>query len=272
MYTHALPKPAPLNRDGAHATQQPHSVAATTQAKLDHGLNDSAPVQAQIQMGNALNQSPRAVAQAKLVQMMSDMPEGQGISDEEELIQSKSAVQRQDIADEDELLQQMPVQRVDGPDEDELLQQMPVQREATIDDELTQMKAMPVQRVDVPDEDELLQQMPVQRRTNSNGMPEPLKAGIESLSGMSMDSVQVHYNSPKPASLQAHAYAQGSDIHVAPGQEQHLPHEAWHVVQQAQGRVQPTMQLQGTAINNDGGLEREADVMGAKAMQLKRSS
>ena len=27
------------------------------------------------------------------------------------------------------------------------------------------------------------------------------------------------------------AYAQGSDIHLAPGQEQHLPHEAWHVVQ-----------------------------------------
>lgn len=231
MYTHAQPKPAQTNAlpERAHA---PQSAAVTTQAKLDHGLNDSAPVQTQIQMRNALNESPRGVAQAKLVQMMSDMPEGQGISDEEELIQSKSAVQRQDIADEDELLQQMPVQRVD-----------------------------------MADEDELLQQMPVQRRTNANGLPEQLKSGVESLSGMSMDGVQVHYNSPKPAALQAHAYAQGSDIHVAPGQEQHLPHEAWHVVQQAQGRVQPTMQLQGTAINDDGGLEREADVMGAKARE-----
>jgi hypothetical protein len=27
-----------------------------------------------------------------------------------------------------------------------------------------------------------------------------------------------------------------------PGQEQHLPHEAWHVVQQKQGRVKPTGQ------------------------------
>ena len=58
-----------------------------------------------------------------------------------------------------------------------------------------------------------------------------------------MDYIKVHYNSPHPAILQAHAYAQGSDIHVAPGQEKHLPHEGWHVVQQKQGRVKPTRQL-----------------------------
>ncbi|MNY19986.1 hypothetical protein D3C86_1534450 [compost metagenome] len=57
---------------------------------------------------------------------------------------------------------------------------------------------------------------------------------------------------------------------MAPGQEKHLPHEAWHVVQQKQGRVQPTKQLKGTTnINDDTGLEKEADVMGAKAIQLK---
>jgi hypothetical protein len=53
---------------------------------------------------------------------------------------------------------------------------------------------------------------------------------------MSMDSVKVHYNSTKPAQLSALAYAQGSNIHLAPGQEQHLSHEAWHLVQQAKGR------------------------------------
>jgi hypothetical protein len=82
-------------------------------------------------------------------------------------------------------------------------------------------------------------------KPNNTGLPNQLKTGIESLSGMSMDHVKVHYNSSKPAQLQAHAYAQGSEIHVAPGQEQHLPHEAWHVVQQAQGRVTPTTQLKG---------------------------
>jgi hypothetical protein len=83
-----------------------------------------------------------------------------------------------------------------------------------------------------------------------------------------MDHVRVHYNSSQPAQLNALAYAQGSEIHVAPGQEQHLPHEAWHVVQQAQGRVRPTLQLKdGVPVNDDVGLEREADVMGAKALE-----
>jgi hypothetical protein len=102
---------------------------------------------------------------------------------------------------------------------------------------------------------------------NQTGLPDQLKAGIESLSGMSMGHVQVHYNSDKPAQLQAHAYAQGSEIHVAPGQERHLPHEAWHVVQQAQGRVRPTAQMKGNVpVNDDAGLETEADVMGGRAL------
>jgi Domain of unknown function (DUF4157) len=112
---------------------------------------------------------------------------------------------------------------------------------------------------------------PVQRKENNTGLPDQLKSGIENLSGMSMDNVKVHYNSGRPAQLNAHAYAQGTDIHVAPGQERHLPHEAWHVVQQAQGRVKPTMQMkQGVGVNDDRGLEQEADIMGARAVQLKQ--
>ncbi len=104
-------------------------------------------------------------------------------------------------------------------------------------------------------------------RPNHTGLPNQLKSGIESLSGVSLDHVKVHYNSDQPAQLAAHAYAQGSEIHVAPGQERHVPHEAWHVVQQAQGRVKPTRQMQGgVAVNDDAGLEAEADVMGQQAM------
>lgn len=106
-----------------------------------------------------------------------------------------------------------------------------------------------------------------EEQPNNTGLPNQLKSGIESLSGMSMDHVKVHYNSDKPAQMQAHAYAQGSEIHLAAGQEKHLPHEAWHVVQQAQGRVRPTLQMkQHIAINDDSGLEREADIMGARAL------
>jgi hypothetical protein len=109
------------------------------------------------------------------------------------------------------------------------------------------------------------------QRKNNTGLPNNVKAGIEHLSGMNMDHVKVHYNSPKPAQLNAHAYAQGSDIHMAPGQNQHIAHEAWHVVQQAQGRVAPTTQFAGQAINDNQALETEADVMGDKAASIGRN-
>lgn len=130
----------------------------------------------------------------------------------------------------------------------------------------------PVQHTDpeYPHTAKALQTKPFQLKINNTGLPDKLKSGMEALSGFAMDDVKVHYNSVKPAQLQALAYAQGNDIHVGPGQERHLPHEAWHVVQQKQGRVHPTMQMKdGTAINDDHGLEQEADTMGAAAMQLK---
>lgn len=127
-----------------------------------------------------------------------------------------------------------------------------------------------VQKKAMPEEDINLHKQnmpePVQmKQKNNTGMPDQLKAGVESLSGMDMSDVRVHYNSGKPAHVGALAYTQGRDIHVASGQEKHLAHEAWHVVQQAQGRVQPTIQLQGVKVNDNPGLEHEADIMGAKA-------
>ena len=102
---------------------------------------------------------------------------------------------------------------------------------------------------------------------NRTGLPDGLKAGVERLSGQSMDDVRVHYGSSAPASLDALAYARGSEIHLGPSQERHLPHEAWHVAQQKQGRVRPTFQMRaGTPVNDDAGLEREADAMGLRAL------
>ena len=103
-------------------------------------------------------------------------------------------------------------------------------------------------------------------RPNNTGLPDKLKGGIESLSGFDMSDVRVHFNSPRPASLRALAYTQGTHIHVAPGQERHLPHEAWHVVQQAHGRVGRTTWLgNGVPANNDCRLEQEAERMGKQA-------
>ena len=103
---------------------------------------------------------------------------------------------------------------------------------------------------------------------NRTGLPDALKSGVETLSGQGLDDVRVHYNSAEPAKVGAHAYARGSEIHMAPGQERHLPHEAWHVAQQKQGRVQPTTERGGIAVNDDPGLETEADAMGARAAQM----
>jgi hypothetical protein len=133
--------------------------------------------------------------------------------------------------------------------------------------------AQAIQRKDILEE-ESLQEKPeaIQKKENKTGLPNNLKSGIENLSGFSLDDVKVHYNSGKPAQLQAHAYAQGTNIHIASGQEKHLPHEAWHVVQQKQGRVKPTIQLKGVQINDDKGLEEEADVMGASALQKSKKT
>lgn len=117
---------------------------------------------------------------------------------------------------------------------------------------------------------------------NKTGMPDGLISGLEKLSGMDLSDIKVHYNSDKPAQLNAHAYAQGQEIFLGPGKEQHLPHEAWHIVQQKQGRVRPTKEVTKLGagqssngkdsgkekVNDDPGLEREADVMGEKALRI----
>ena len=208
--------------------------------------------------------------QMKAVQLKSDTFQRQGAGDEEELpVQGKFTIQKQSEPEE-EPLQMMPfqlksdtVQKAGLPEED-LLQKKPFQ-----------LKTDPVQKAGIPEEELPVQGkfQAVQRKGNKTGLPDNLKSGVENLSGFSMDDVKVHYNSSQPAQLNALAYAQGTDIHVAPGQEKHLPHEAWHVAQQKQGRVQPTMQMKaGVAVNDDPGLENEADVMGAKAVQMFKNN
>ncbi|HEY5878579.1 MAG TPA: DUF4157 domain-containing protein [Nakamurella sp.] len=106
----------------------------------------------------------------------------------------------------------------------------------------------------------------VRRYPNRTGLPDALREGMERSVGRSMDDVTVHYDSPRPGLIKALAYTHGTDIHLAPGQEQHLPHEAWHVVQQMQGRVRPSTRLaDGRQVNDDERLEHEADTMGAVA-------
>lgn len=114
---------------------------------------------------------------------------------------------------------------------------------------------------------------PSARASHLTPLPNPLRQSMEHLSGYALGAVQVHYNSPKPSHLRALACTQGTEIHLAPQQEAHLPHEAWHVVQQLQGRVKPTMRLKdGRTLNDHHDLEREADVMGKRALASTHSA
>jgi len=204
---------------------------APSGAKANKKENSSSQTRAASQSSTLSDHRPGTLAQMKVVEAMSEGPRAQKTAQLQALMPNNPPVQK--AADEEEV----------------------------------QMKAKPVQKV--ADEEEVQMKVaPVQKKENNTGLPDVLKSGVENLSGVSMNDVKVHTNSDQPAQMQAHAFAQGTDIHVASGQEKHLPHEAWHVVQQKQGRVKPTNQLKDEVpVNDDKGLEHEADVMGAKALR-----
>lgn len=113
-------------------------------------------------------------------------------------------------------------------------------------------------------EAKLQQQVPQKAQANKpnlTGIPTQMKLDFERRSGLSFDDVRVHYNSDKPAQLQALAYTQGTQVYVGPGQERHLKHELGHVVQQKSGRAHPMYYIKGMPINDQPSLEREADTL-----------
>lgn len=224
------------------------------------------------QLKDTIRFSPEIIAQRNRIEQFHNYP--RMIAQRTEPGYTKSPAPQMHDGTEYELLQGKldAVQRIE---EEEPLQGKFATVQRIEEEEPMQGKFDAVQRIkdEEPLQGKFATESPTQREQqpagepNNTGLPDNLKSGIESLSGISMDSVRVYYNSSQPAQLNALAYAQGTDIHVAPGQEQHLPHEAWHVVQQAQGRVKPTMQMKdGVPINDDTGLEHEADVMGARAL------
>lgn len=105
-------------------------------------------------------------------------------------------------------------------------------------------------------------------KPNQTGIPTQMKQQYEQLSHFSFDDVRVHYNSDKPAQLQALAYTQGSHVYIGPGQEQHLGHELGHVVQQKQGLVRPTTVVAGLPLNDNRQLESQADNLHSFAESL----
>lgn len=107
-------------------------------------------------------------------------------------------------------------------------------------------------------------------------LPQDLQANMESSFGQDFSGVGIHRNSQQAQRLNALAYTQGESIHFAPGEfnpysesgRNLIGHEFAHVVQQRSGVVQPTAVLgKGLALNDNQGLEHEADSLGRKAVQ-----
>lgn len=96
-----------------------------------------------------------------------------------------------------------------------------------------------------------------------------IKHNVSVLKGKDVTQAKVHYNSSEPAKVNAAAYAQGTNVHLAPGQDHLMGHELTHVAQQMGGEVNAGKQANNglVNINDDPKLEREADEIGAKASQ-----
>jgi len=230
-------QPAAQQNEGrSHSADHTNSVSVTPSPSAAQSL--------QLKQIESLNSS---AAQAMQRQKMESMQDGavQRVEEEEPL---QGKFETAQLVEDEELMQGKfdTAQRVE---DEELMQGKFESVQLMEDEELMQGKFETAQRME---EEEPLQG---KAADENSGLSAQLKTGIESLSGVSMDDVNVHYNSDKPAQMQAHAFAQGKDIHVAPGQEQHVPHEAWHIAQQAQGRVQPTTQVGGAQVNDDPSLE-----------------
>jgi Domain of unknown function (DUF4157) len=150
------------------------------------------------------------------------------------------------------------------------------------EEEELQLKADPAQRSVGPEDEEELQLKadPVQRKTGSGGgankMPEGVQAKMEAAFNTDFSDVNIHVGN-QASDVGALAYAQGNDIHFAQGKfdpntrsgQELLGHELAHVVQQREGRVQPTAQANGLPINDDPKLEQEADARGRMAAGLE---
>ncbi len=117
-------------------------------------------------------------------------------------------------------------------------------------------------------------------KTNNDNLPKNVQTKMENTLGHDFSNVKYHTNSSKAKEVGALAYTQGNDVHFAPNQfqpktkqgQELIGHELAHVVQQSQGRVQATTQTKGIPVNDDKGLEKEADDMGKKVVNNTQNS
>ncbi len=114
-------------------------------------------------------------------------------------------------------------------------------------------------------------------RGGGSALPGDVESKMAWAFGTDLSHVRIHEGSAA-SEMGALAFTQGADIHFAPGQYQPhsqrgqelLGHELTHVIQQSRGQVHASAQAAGVAINDNDGLEQEADAIGAKVARGER--
>jgi hypothetical protein len=143
-------------------------------------------------------------------------------------------------------------------------------------EEETKQAKMPAQAAGKLEDEKVGQSKAVQRKAGPNSLPDPVRGKMERAMNADFSNVAIHQNSAQAGRIGALAYTQGSNVHFAQGKfdpgshagQQLIGHELAHVVQQRQGRVAATGEIGGMALNDDAGLEQEADRMGQKAASI----
>lgn len=111
----------------------------------------------------------------------------------------------------------------------------------------------------------------VQMKRNED-LPEDVQFQMESSFSQDLSNVKIHKNSRRAKELNAHAFTEGNDVHIADGKynpttnegKALIGHELTHVIQQKSGRVSPTVQFNRIGINTEDHLEKEADTIGER--------
>lgn len=115
---------------------------------------------------------------------------------------------------------------------------------------------------------------PVQKKDSVNGISFSENETVKQLTDGAVDlhasGSKVETTSTSDSRLKdvgARSMAVGGNALI--GDSRDRGHEIWHLAQQHQGMVQPTTTVNNQPVNDDPGLEKEADEMGAKIMQGK---
>ncbi len=210
----------------------------------------------------------------------------QMFKDQAEAVEKGAQPMQMLVKEEEEKSLQKKVAQKQGREEDEK-QLKPVQKqeeeEIQAKQEEEELQAKMVQK---QEEEEMQMKQSSGKSSSGEGrssgtttsMPEDVQAKMENSFGTSFGGVNIHQNDESATQMGALAYTQGNNVHFAPGQynpssqkgQELLGHELTHVVQQREGRVQPTKQGKGMSVNDSPALEHEADVMGKKAAEGKR--